>query len=314
MIQAVRILSDERRPEIALLSGALVLMALCCTLPFALLQGPASVLLLAGVLGTQLLAYMACFRLQMYDHDRDERARWHDPRPIYAITVAGALFAMPASLTGTVDLDVPEMPDFVFLLLVGAITVLLGRLGVFLVWFPVELLVRGVSKVAKGEREGGAYLLGAAGILVLVGFAVAGASAVDTSRSPSQPGFQGEVVAALLGVPGDYTVTSPAMLVAARVFGATVLLAVLAVLVAGVVAFVQRIVRGLGPVEEGASGSTGRGGSDDKHDSEDGERDQVGAEADGESEGVDVEAGSRHEGEGRVSASDRGKGWTGKLY
>ena len=292
MIQTVRALSEGRRPEIALLSGALVLMALCCALPFALSQGPASVVLLAGVLGTQLLAYMACFRLQVYDQNRDEGARWHDPRPIYAITVAGALFALPASLTGTVDLETPGMPDLVLLLLAGATTVLLGRLGVFLVWFPVELLIRGVSKVAKGEREGGAYLLGAAGILVLVGFAVAGASAVDTSRSPSQPGFQGEVVAALLGVPGDYTVTSPALLVVARVFGAIVLLAVLAVLVAGVVAFVQRIARGLGAPGESATGSGGESGAEN-----------------GSAESV-----TQRGDEGRASDPARGKGWTGKLY
>ena len=310
MVQAVKTLSDGRRPEIAILVAALVIMAVCCALPFVLPREPAGVVLLVGVLGTQLLAYTAYFRLYMYDQNREEGARWREPRPIYAITVAGALFALPTTLTGAVDLDTPGMPDLVLLLLAGAITVLLGRLGAVLVWMPVKLLIRGAVKVARAERGASIYFLGAGGGLVLVGFGVSGALAVDTSSNYSR-GAQIEMVAALFGSPGDYTVVNPELLVVARVFGAIMLLVLLMGFAAGVVAFVRRILTGLRRPMASATASAGEGGADRGTGADglgSGEGPRVEGGADGEGRSVESEPRS----EGRSEGS--GQGWTGKLY
>lgn len=240
MNESIRSLTDRREVEIGAVTAAAVVIAVCCAVPFALEREPATVVLVVGVAGAQLLAHMVYARLAML-HKKSEGAAWHEPRALYALPVVGALFSMPAVLSATVDLEGLETGRTLLVMLVlGAATIPLAYVALIFVWAPVELLARGVVQLYRGNRRGFGSIAAASAIGILTAFGAAGALAVDTPSAGRQTEAQGAYLAALFGVPGDYTVADPTMLIVARVLGAIMLLGVLTFVMAAVVAPFQR--------------------------------------------------------------------------
>ncbi|GAB3710553.1 hypothetical protein GCM10027590_03220 [Nocardiopsis nanhaiensis] len=240
MIDTIRSHTDRREVEIGAVVAAAVVIAVCCAVPFALDPVPAGVVLVVGVAGAQLVAHMVYARLSML-HKKSDGAAWHEPRAIYALPVVGALFSAPAVLSSTADLEGLESGrTLLVMLMLGGATIPLAYIALIFVWAPVELLARGAVQLYRGNRSGFGYIAAASAIAVLTAFGTAGALAVDTPSAGRQTEAQGAYLAALFGVPGDYTVADPTMLIVARVLGAIMLLGVLTFVMAAVVAPFQR--------------------------------------------------------------------------
>ncbi len=134
------------------------------------------------------------------------------PKPLFIwfLPAAVTLTMLPVIVAGGLD---PEMNTFLslFLFLLLAYTCLLVALLVaLLVVWPLELLGRGLVRVATGKPDGGPLLLwGSAGVLFTL-FCVLPVVALDDL--PSGRGAAGAIFKAVFGIEGGYTVTSPTTL------------------------------------------------------------------------------------------------------
>lgn len=100
---------------------------------------------------------------------------------------------------------------------------LAGLLAAALVLVPVELFIRGVVSLFRTRARSGCgrLIVGLYGF-VLIGFISCG---VIAASSDIRVSVDGQLLAALLGLPGDYTIKDDRALVAARVLGVVLVLA-----------------------------------------------------------------------------------------
>lgn len=107
--------------------------------------------------------------------------------------------------------------------LVVWIGLLLGAIAWFFVVFPLVHLVSALVLVARGERAGAAGLVMPLAMLTLTAIIIVGALALDDLAPGRMAG--GQIVMALLGVPGSYEVVWPAGLWIVRGLVAALVLA-----------------------------------------------------------------------------------------
>ncbi|WP_433607438.1 hypothetical protein [Prescottella agglutinans] len=170
---------------------------------------------MASVAGAALVAVR-------YEYaNRDRRPRWLF---IWILPVATVLVMVPWLLSPAFSL--PEIggalgavPLFTMLAYGAALA---GLIITMLVLVPVELFIRGVVKLVTTRGKGGygRLIVGLYGF-VLIGFISLG---VKAASSDIRVNVDGQLLAALLGLPGDYTVKDDHALVAARVLGVVLVL------------------------------------------------------------------------------------------
>lgn len=223
-----------RLAEAAIAALALgVVLALLVALPAD--AGPTSDAVTDVVLGIMLtlgLQWAVALRLgwRVYALPADRRLRrrypfrgwWFTP----ATPVLATVLVLPWALDGVFGLGSTVAGDLWLLFLLFLMAALLGLLAVPAVLVPLELLVRGVVRLATARgradrRDGTGYLWGAVCIGSLTAFVlvVGGGASFGTGGRAAWGG----VVLALLGVPAGYTVENPALLWVGRAMFAAVL-------------------------------------------------------------------------------------------
>ncbi|MGD7706746.1 hypothetical protein [Microlunatus sp. Y2014] len=119
----------------------------------------------------------------------------------------------------------PALSLFLYLLLAHT-CLLLGVLARVLVLVPLELVGRGPLRLLCGDRRAGGLVLMGLWIGLVTVFAVVGALALDDLPHPAFALMA--ILAALIGVDGNYTVRSPLLLWVTRIVGIVLLAPILA--------------------------------------------------------------------------------------
>jgi hypothetical protein len=153
--------------------------------------------------------------------NRDKRTRWLFIWILPAATVLAMIpwLVSPAFFLPEIGGVFGAVPLFTMLAYCAGLA---GVILAALVLVPFELFVRGAVKlITSGGKSGhGKLIVGLYGF-VLIAFIALG---VKAAFSDIRVNVDGQLLAALLGLPGDYTVKDDRALVATRVLGAVLVL------------------------------------------------------------------------------------------
>ncbi len=136
-------------------------------------------------------------------------------RLTYFTPLLGFLILIPAIAAGVFNDDSGNLVGSVFMVLLmnfGAL--LMGALVAAFIVAPIDLIVRGIIALVKGDKSRSGYIVFGLIILVITTFIFVGSAAV--SPDAPYPVGSGQILFALLGIPGNYDVKSEALLWVAR--------------------------------------------------------------------------------------------------
>ena len=123
----------------------------------------------------------------------------------------GVIILLPAILAGVFnDDDINTVGVFFLMLLMSCMAFLLSALVAAFIIAPIELLIRGVVALIKGDRSKVHYVLIGTFIAGLTAFIVLGSMSVAAELPYPAGSFQ--VLLALFGIPGGYEVTNETLL------------------------------------------------------------------------------------------------------
>ncbi len=127
----------------------------------------------------------------------------------------GTLILLPAITAGVFNDDsVGTVGSFFLILGMSFIALLLSALVAAFIIAPLELLIRGIVGVIRGDRSKASYVFFGLVVGAITAVTILGAMAVDTNRSYPAGSFQ--ALLALLGIPGAYDVKDETLLWVAR--------------------------------------------------------------------------------------------------
>lgn len=170
-----------------------------------------------GALTSVALAVVAALRYEFAHRGRNTRWLF-----IWILPVATVLIMIPWLLSPAFPL--PELGGilgaFPLFTLLAYAAGLAGLIIAAFVLVPVELFVRGVIELVRSRGRAGYGKL----VVALCGFLLIAFIAVGVAAASSgiRVNVDGQLLAALLGLPGDYTIKDDRALVVARVLGAAV--------------------------------------------------------------------------------------------
>ena len=127
------------------------------------------------------------------------------------IPVIGLIIMTPAILSGMFNGDdIGTVGNFFMMLMLLFVASLLGPLVAAFIIAPIELIIRGVIALIKGDKTRIGYVIVGGVIASLTVFIALGSMAV--SAGMPYPAGSVQIVLALLGIPGDYRVNSEGLL------------------------------------------------------------------------------------------------------
>ncbi|MFZ1301544.1 MAG: hypothetical protein WAQ27_03135 [Candidatus Microsaccharimonas sp.] len=127
----------------------------------------------------------------------------------------GAIILLPLIISGVYNTDdVNAVGAFFLMLVLGLIAFLIGFLVAAFIIAPIEALTRGIIALAKGDKTKIGYIYFGLFVAALTSFIIVGTLAVDPHSPYPAGSFQ--VALALLGIPGNYSIESEALLWVAR--------------------------------------------------------------------------------------------------
>lgn len=173
-----------------------------------------------GALTSVALSVVAAVRYE-YAH-RGRNTRWHF---IWILPVATVVIMVPWLLSPAFPLSelggiLGAFPLFTLLAYAAGLA---GLIIAAFVLVPVELFARGTLELVRSRGRAGYGKL----VVALYGFLLIAFIAVGVAAASSgiRVNVDGQLLAALLGLPGDYTIKDDRALVVARVLGAAVVAA-----------------------------------------------------------------------------------------
>lgn len=136
-------------------------------------------------------------------------------RLTYFTPLLGFLILIPAISAGVFNDDSGNLVGpILMILLMNFGALLMGALVAAFIVAPVDFIIRGIVALIKGDTSRSGYIVFGVIILVIMTFILVGSAAV--SPGTPYPVGSGQILIALLGLPGDYYVKSETLLWVAR--------------------------------------------------------------------------------------------------
>lgn len=127
----------------------------------------------------------------------------------------GPLILLPAIVAGVLNDDsVGSVGSFFLVLGMSFIALLLSALVAAFILAPIELFIRGIVGIIKGDKSKASYVVFGLIVGAITAVITLGAMAVDTNRP--YPAGSAQALLALLGIPGAYDIKDETLLWAAR--------------------------------------------------------------------------------------------------
>ena len=129
----------------------------------------------------------------------------------YFTPLIGTAILLPAILSGVYSGDgITVVGGFFLVLAMSFVSLLLGALVAAFIITPIELIIRGFIALAKGDKTKTGYLYFGFFAAALTTMIILGTMAVNPDSAYPRGSF--EIVLAILGIPGGYSVESEVLL------------------------------------------------------------------------------------------------------
>ncbi|CAM3493993.1 hypothetical protein OCAE111667_12635 [Occultella aeris] len=206
---------DERVEVIAVVAVISIIAVLIAAVPLLLLepQGGDGAAPIGAIFGVPMVASALIIEVVVRAHMSN--------RPLNRMMLWWVLGVLPVAIVACAIPAVLDDPEYFAyetplgavgtlggMLVLAYVGILMGALLWFFVVFPLAHLVMALIARARGDKEGGRIGVGSFFLLALAAVIIIGALSLD-GLAAGRAGL-GQIIAALLGIPGSYEVVWPA--------------------------------------------------------------------------------------------------------